>query len=552
MLGEDKERAEGKGKGKAKAKAAPRGFTSYTPQDFEKLLSRQGQSKASHGLGDAAGRHMGSVQLLGELREIVMASDGHALDKALVRRLQGIVTEAKLFQALDTDVPVAAEVEDTDFSPRLQGGELIHATKYEHWPAIQASGLRGESTIDFVAPSAKSTRGCVAGVMAADLLIYVDVAKATQADLQFTRDPSHHETILCHTTTLPVGFFSKVVDIRSGELLWDASHGGSLKDAEFTTDRLRQMKLYATSRIRATLHKAVDVAYTHPKSLKCSDFGVMDQLHYLGYEAIDDFFGRYAPALRNSAAPIIDIGTGFGGTARYMWEQYGARVTGIEYQPEMARMFTVLNRLLSIPETELDIEQGDFAHMDLAYLGLQGRFQAFTSQLVFLHIADKSSLFEKCGLALQDGGYFMIEDYFVQDGEELSEEDKRILAEDVSVPNGTPSTESEYRALLAANGLIVEEWTDLTVRWCTFIWERCEAFLKARPALEKEHGAEYVQEQTDFYAAVTKVYHRIEDGNRLERFPLVSAQISWQEAWESKPQALRGVRIVGRKAAAPL
>lgn len=32
----------------------------------------------------------------------------------------GIVTEAKLFQALDTDVPVAAEVEDTDFSPRLQ------------------------------------------------------------------------------------------------------------------------------------------------------------------------------------------------------------------------------------------------------------------------------------------------------------------------------------------------------------------------------------------------------------------------------------------------
>jgi len=46
---------------------------------------------------------------------------------------------------------------------------------------------------------------------------------------------------------------------------------------------------------------------------------------------------------------------------------------------------------------------------------------------------------------------------------------------------------------------------------------RCEAFLKARPALEKEHGAEYVQEQTDFYAAVTKVYHRIEDGNRLER-----------------------------------
>lgn len=66
----------------------------------------------------------------------------------------------------------------------------------------------------------------------------------------------------------------------------------------------------------------------------------------------------------------------------------------------------------------------------------------------------------------------MIEDYFVQDGQALTEEDRRLLAEDVSVPNGMPSTESEYRRLLASNGLVVEEWLDITDRWCTFIWDR--------------------------------------------------------------------------------
>lgn len=52
--------------------------------------------------------------------------------------------------------------------------------------------------------------------------------------------------------------------------------------------------------------------------------------------------------------------------------------------------------MLRIPDEEIHIEHGDFAHMDLAYVGLEGQFSAFTSQLVFLHIADKESLFEKC------------------------------------------------------------------------------------------------------------------------------------------------------------
>ena len=66
----------------------------------------------------------------------------------------------------------------------------------------------------------------------------------------------------------------------------------------------------------------------------------------------------------------------------------------------------------------------------------------------------------------------MIEDYFLADDTELCPEDQQRLKDDVSVPNGAPITETRLRELLEANGLVVEEFVDMTDRWCTFIWER--------------------------------------------------------------------------------
>ena len=67
----------------------------------------------------------------------------------------------------------------------------------------------------------------------------------------------------------------------------------------------------------------------------------------------------------------------------------------------------------------------------------------------------------------------MIEDYFLADDTELCPEDQQRLKDDVSVPTGVPLTEKRLRALLEDNGLVVEEFEDMTDRWSVFIWERC-------------------------------------------------------------------------------
>ena len=66
----------------------------------------------------------------------------------------------------------------------LQTVELIHATRFEHWESIRTEGLKGDPLISFTAVDHKSVKGCIAGVVAADLLIYVDVQKVPHVDAQ--------------------------------------------------------------------------------------------------------------------------------------------------------------------------------------------------------------------------------------------------------------------------------------------------------------------------------------------------------------------------------
>jgi cyclopropane fatty-acyl-phospholipid synthase-like methyltransferase len=430
-------------------------------------------------------------------------------------------------------------------SPFEKTMELIHATRFEHWESIRTEGLKGEPFISFTAVDHKSVKGCIAGVVAADLLIYVDVQKALQDGIQFSPS-SNPQTIVCESNALDVKYFAKVVNIRSGVILWTSK--GDEEIHTLTATELRKMKLYSDARIRYTLNTAVSIAYTCGNSLKASDFGFVDQLHYLGYECMDDFFGRYAASLQKMEnARAIDIGTGMGGPARYMQEQYGMQVTAIEYLHELVKICRIMNSLLQIPEERFNIIEGDFSHMDVDYMQLEGQFQCLTAQLTFLHISDKEDLFKRCAQVLTDGGYFMIEDYFLADDTELCPEDQQRLKDDVSVPTGVPVTEKRLRALLEDNGLVVEEFEDMTDRWSVFIWERCESFMADRQKLEAEHGVEYIQELGHFYTAVASVFHKLQCDSRIERYPNVCQAVGWSPALETKDQNLRGCRIMGRK-----
>ena len=72
------------------------------------------------------------------------------------------------------------------------------------------------------------------------------------------------------------------------------------------------------------------------------------------------------------------------------------QVTAIEYLHELVKICRIMNSLLQIPEERFNIIEGDFSHMDVDYMQLEGQFQCLTAQLTFLHISDKEDLFKRC------------------------------------------------------------------------------------------------------------------------------------------------------------
>lgn len=95
---------------------------------------------------------------------------------------------------------------------------------------------------------------------------------------------------------------------------------------------------------------------------------------------------------------VLDIGCGWGGTARYMAENYGVEVVGITISGEQAGLAKSFCRGLPIDIRLLD------------YRALQGRFDRIVSIGMFEHVGYKnySVYFQKVAELLADDGLFLL------------------------------------------------------------------------------------------------------------------------------------------------
>jgi sarcosine/dimethylglycine N-methyltransferase len=119
---------------------------------------------------------------------------------------------------------------------------------------------------------------------------------------------------------------------------------------------------------------------------------------------------------------VIDLGCGYGSTARYIASKYGCTVIGQ----------TISNEELKIARKRaensgarhlLTFEWGDFHNVEYP----DGSFDVVWSQEAFLHGADKNQILSECYRVLKPGGTFIFSDILVrQDTPEADRE--RIYA----------------------------------------------------------------------------------------------------------------------------
>ncbi len=262
-------------------------------------------------------------------------------------------------------------------------------------------------------------------------------------------------------------------------------------------DDIKTMKLYTNvERIQNELaaRGMLKSDYIDPIAL-CE----IDSMHYEGMSAIE---AAMAAMNLESSSAVLDIGSGFGGTARMLSESSKCATTALELQHDIHEMAEYLTKKCRL-ENLVKHVSGDILTLDLDNLGGGiAFFDGVVSLLVFLHISDKRPLLEKCAKVLKPNGTLFVEDYYCRSP--FSEDEAKSLAEDVyafDLP-----TRDEYISQLEASGFHNIQFVDKSSEWTTYVQERVLQFVSSRSQFEDIHGEPTYLSLLHFYEAVAKLF----------------------------------------------
>ncbi len=176
---------------------------------------------------------------------------------------------------------------------------------------------------------------------------------------------------------------------------------------------------------------------------------------------------------------VLDLGCGYGSTARYLAANFGCAVTGAnisEKELELARSRATeagLDHLLSF-------EYGDFHRLFYA----DDSYDVVWSQEAFLHAADKNAVLSECRRVARPGGSLIFTDILVR--RTTPEADREKIYDRVKSPDMWDM--QDYRAALSRLDLPVtreEDWSQHVGR--SYAWVR-DRLLENREALAPRIG----------------------------------------------------------------
>lgn len=145
----------------------------------------------------------------------------------------------------------------------------------------------------------------------------------------------------------------------------------------------------------------------------------IDELDYVDLAPVDEFHirGRLATAelaaLANVGAntSVLDVGSGLGGSSRYLAKEHGCTVTGIDLTPEYCEVATDLSQRVGLAETT-EFHCGSALEMPFD----DNSFDLAWTQHVQMNIEDKAQLYAETFRVLKPGGRFVFHDILAGPG----------------------------------------------------------------------------------------------------------------------------------------
>lgn len=193
---------------------------------------------------------------------------------------------------------------------------------------------------------------------------------------------------------------------------------------------------------------------------------LIDQFHAGGPEAVDR---TIAPLDLAAGRTVLDVGSGFGGPARWVAERTGCRVLGVDVTAEYVRTARELTGALGLAD------RVRFAHTDIAALD-EGGFDAAYTMHVQMNVPDKKAFYTEIAGRVRPGGRLAVFEVCRAAGREPS----------LPLPWSLDGSDShlvggdELRETIGGCGFTVLEWVDET-QWAMEWFERTAARLSSAP-----------------------------------------------------------------------
>jgi ubiquinone/menaquinone biosynthesis C-methylase UbiE len=222
--------------------------------------------------------------------------------------------------------------------------------------------------------------------------------------------------------------------------------------------------------------------------LQPEDLYDIDQDHYGGLEAVEALARR---ARIDAASRVLDVCAGLAGPARFIARRWGARVTGLDLNPERAAGARRLTARVGLGRL-VRMVRGDAQSLPFG----PAAFTAVVSQEGLLHVPDKGRVLAECRRVLLPRGRIAFSDWIAT--ARLGDGERRRLEEWMAAV--TLQSIEGYKSLLARAGFGAIEAEDLSAEWVGILRRRREMFRGLRADTVARLGQARYDEYDRLYA----------------------------------------------------
>lgn len=201
---------------------------------------------------------------------------------------------------------------------------------------------------------------------------------------------------------------------------------------------------YSHTELTEAIERGITQLGKTTQTVTVADLAPVDEFHVGGREATVEFMDQLAFA---DTDHVLDIGCGIGGASRFVADEYGVRVSGIDLTREFVETGRMICSWLGLDD-RVSLYQGSALSMPFA----AGTFDRAYMMHVGMNIKDKKALFAEVGRVLKVGGTFGIYDVMRTSDTELLFPVPWATTSDTSALD----TEGAYVDALAESGFTVE------------------------------------------------------------------------------------------------